>query len=151
MELSIIIVNYNVKHFLEQCLISVKKALNGIEGEIIVVDNNSVDGSLFLINEKFKDIVLISNEKNTGFSVANNQGIKIARGENILLLNPDTVVQEDTFVKCLEFLDNHQDAGALEEKCMMVMEDFYQNQKEDCLLQVLLFTKYLDFQLFSSI
>ena len=95
MELSIIIVNYNVKHFLEQCLISVKKALNGIEGEIIVVDNNSVDGSLSLINEKFKDVVLISNQKNTGFSVANNQGIKIAKGENILLLNPDTVVQED--------------------------------------------------------
>ena len=75
----------------------------GIEGEIIVVDNNSVDGSLSLINEKFKDVILISNEKNTGFSVANNQGIKIARGKNILLLNPDTVVQEDTFVKCLEF------------------------------------------------
>ena len=55
MELSIIIVNYNVKHFLEQCLISVKKALNGIEGEIIVVDNNSVDGSLYLINEKFNN------------------------------------------------------------------------------------------------
>ena len=63
MELSIIIVNYNVKHFLEQCLISVKKALSGIEGEIIVVDNNSVDGSLSLINEKFKDVVLISNQK----------------------------------------------------------------------------------------
>ncbi len=113
MELSIIIVNYNVKHFLEQCIISVKKALNGIEGEIIVVDNNSVDGSLPLINEKFKDVVLISNKKNTGFSVANNQGIKIAKGENILLLNPDTVVQEDTLVKCLEFFDSHQDAGAL--------------------------------------
>ena len=65
-----------------------------------------------LINEKFKDVVLISNKKNTGFSVANNQGIKIAKGENILLLNPDTVVQEDTLVKCLEFFDSHQDAGA---------------------------------------
>ena len=113
MELSIIIVNYNVKHFLEQCLISVKKALNGIEGEIIVIDNNSVDGSLSLINEKFKDVILISNKKNTGFSVANNQGIKIAKGDNILLLNPDTVVQEDTFIKCLEFFDNKEDAGAL--------------------------------------
>ena len=90
MELSVIIVNYNVKHFLEQCLISAKKALEGIEGEIIVVDNNSVDGSVNLINKKFSDIVLIANKKNTGFSVANNQGIKIARGNNILLLNPDT-------------------------------------------------------------
>ena len=113
MELSVIIVNYNVKHFLEQCLISVIKAMKGIQGEIIVVDNNSVDGSIDLINQKFKDIVLISNKENTGFSVANNQGIKIAKGENILLLNPDTVVQEDTFTKCLEFLDNNQDAGAL--------------------------------------
>ena len=59
MELSVIIVNYNVKHFLEQCLISVKKALKGIDGEIIVVDNNSVDGSIDLINQKFKDVVLI--------------------------------------------------------------------------------------------
>ena len=70
------------------------KAMKGIQGEIIVVDNNSVDGSIDLINTKFKDIVLISNKENTGFSVANNQGIKIAKGENILLLNPDTVVQE---------------------------------------------------------
>lgn len=113
MELSVIIVNYNVKHFLEQCLISVKKALDGIEGEIIVIDNNSVDGSLDLLNQKFKDLVVIANKENTGFSVANNQGIKIAKGENILLLNPDTVVQEDTFIKCLEFLDNQPDAGAL--------------------------------------
>ena len=113
MELSIIIVNYNVKHFLEQCLKSVYKALNGIEAEIIVVDNNSVDGSLNLIGEKFKEVILVSNKKNSGFSVANNQGIKMAKGNNILLLNPDTIVQEDTFIKCLEFLDNHKDAGAL--------------------------------------
>ena len=113
MELSIIIVNYNVKHFLEQCLKSIYKALNGIEAEIIVVDNNSVDGSLNLIREKFNEVILVSNNKNSGFSVANNQGIKMAKGNNILLLNPDTIVQEDTFIKCLEFLDNHKDAGAL--------------------------------------
>ena len=113
MELSVIIVNYNVKHFLEQCLISVNKALAGIESEIIVVDNNSVDGSLNLINNKFNEVVLIANKKNTGFSVANNQGIKIAKGSNILLLNPDTVIQEDSLRKCLEFLDNNEDAGAL--------------------------------------
>ena len=113
MELSVIIVNYNVKHFLEQCLISVKKALAGIEGEIIVVDNNSVDGSLNLINNKFNEVVLIANKKNTGFSVANNQGIKIAKGSNILLLNPDTVIQEDSLRKCLEFFDKNKDAGAL--------------------------------------
>ena len=92
---------------------SIYKALNGIEAEIIVVDNNSVDGSLNLIREKFKEVILVSNKKNSGFSVANNQGIKMAKGNNILLLNPDTIVQEDTFIKCLEFLDNHKDAGAL--------------------------------------
>ena len=113
MELSVIIVNYNVKHFLEQCLISVNKALIGIESEIIVVDNNSVDGSLNLINNKFNEVVLIANKKNTGFSVANNQGIKIAKGSNILLLNPDTVIQEDSLRKCLEFFDKNEDAGAL--------------------------------------
>ena len=113
MELSVIIVNYNVKHFLEQCLISVKKALVGIEGEIIVVDNNSVDGSLNLLNNKFSEIKVIANKKNTGFSVANNQGIKIAKGSNILLLNPDTVIQEDSLRKCLEFFDKNHDAGAL--------------------------------------
>ena len=72
MELSVIIVNYNVKHFLEQCLISVKKALNGIEGEIIVIDNNSVDGSLDLLNQKFKDLVVIANKENTGFELKND-------------------------------------------------------------------------------
>ena len=113
MKLSVVIVNYNVKHFLEQCLNSVIKALAGLEGEIIVVDNNSVDGSIKLLKEKFKDIQLIANKKNTGFAVANNQAIKIAKGEYVLLLNPDTIVQEDTFLKCLEFMDETSNAGAL--------------------------------------
>ncbi len=113
MDLSIIIVNYNVKHFLEQCLHSVFKAINGIKAEVFVVDNNSVDGSVSLVNEKFKDVILIQNTVNTGFSVANNQAIKLAHGKYVLLLNPDTVVQEDTFVKCLEFMDARFDAGGL--------------------------------------
>ncbi len=113
MKLSIIIVNYNVKYFLEQCLYSVRKAAKGIALEVIVVDNNSVDGSVEMLKDKFKDILLIENRKNTGFSVANNQGIEIAKGEYILLLNPDTVVQEDTFEKILTFMDEHPDAGGL--------------------------------------
>lgn len=113
MKLSVVIVNYNVKHFLEQCLNSVIKALGGLKGEIIVVDNNSVDGSVKLLKDKFKDIKLIANKKNTGFAVANNQAIKIAKGEYVLLLNPDTIVQEDTFLKCLEFMDKTSNAGAL--------------------------------------
>lgn len=113
MKLSIIIVNYNVKHFLEQCILSVKKALSGIEGEIFVVDNNSVDGSVEMIQVKFPDVKLIANKDNTGFSKANNQAIRIASGEYILLLNPDTIVEEDTFSTCIQFMDSHQEAGAL--------------------------------------
>jgi GT2 family glycosyltransferase len=113
LQLSVIIVNYNVKHFLEQCLFSVYKALKNISAEVIVVDNNSVDGSLTLIKEKFPQVILISNKVNTGFSVANNQGIRLAKGKFVLLLNPDTVVQEDTFEKTLAFMQNHEDAGGL--------------------------------------
>jgi GT2 family glycosyltransferase len=113
MKLSVIIVNYNVKYFLEQCLFSVKKALEGIESEIFVVDNNSVDGSCQMIKEKFVDIKLIENDENEGFSYANNQAIRMATGEYILLLNPDTVVEERTFAKCIKFMEGHPEAGGL--------------------------------------
>jgi O-antigen biosynthesis protein len=113
MKLSVIIVNYNVKHFLEQCLHSVYKAAKGIETEIFVVDNNSVDGSAQLIREKFPDLHFIENRENVGFSRANNQAIRMAKGEYILLLNPDTVVEEDTFSKVTGFMDNHPEAGGL--------------------------------------
>ncbi len=112
-KLSVIIVNYNVKYFLEQCLKAVQKAMIGIDGEVWVVDNNSVDGSVEMVNQKFDWVNLIANSLNTGFSVANNQAIKVSKGEYILLLNPDTVVEEDSFLKCIAFMDNHSDAGAL--------------------------------------
>lgn len=113
MQVSVIIVNYNVKYFLEVCLHSVVRALHGIESEIIVVDNNSQDGSLSLIREKFPHVILIENKENTGFAKANNQGVAIARGANILFLNPDTVVPEDFFVKTLAYLSAHPEAGAI--------------------------------------
>jgi GT2 family glycosyltransferase len=113
MKLSVIIVNYNVKHFLEQCLHSVYKAAKGIETEIFVVDNNSVDGSAHLIREKFPELHFIENKENVGFSKANNQAIRIATGKYILLLNPDTVVEEDTFSKVIGFMENHPEAGGL--------------------------------------
>lgn len=113
MKLSIIIVNYNVKYFLEQCLLSVKEAIKDIDAEVIVVDNNSVDGSSAMMKDKFPDIQLIENKQNIGFSKANNQAIKKCNGEYILLLNPDTVVEEDSFKKCIEFMDRHPNAGAL--------------------------------------
>lgn len=113
MKLSIIIVNYNVKYFLEQCLNSVLKASNKITSEIFVVDNISTDGSVEMVKTKFPSVQLIENKKNVGFSKANNQAIELAKGEYILLLNPDTVVEEDTFEKCITFMDNHQKAGGL--------------------------------------
>ncbi len=113
MKLSVIIVNYNVEHFLEQCLNSVLAAQQDFALEAIVVDNNSVDGSLEMMAEKFPQITLIANNDNRGFSKANNQGIRIAKGEYILLLNPDTVVESDTFAKTIAFMDAHSDAGGL--------------------------------------
>ncbi|MBK8554279.1 MAG: glycosyltransferase [Lewinellaceae bacterium] len=113
MRLSIVIVNYNVRHFLEQALLSVRKALEGIEGEVWVVDNNSVDDSVRMVREKFPEVHLIANEHNPGFAVANNQAIRQSTGEFVLLLNPDTLVEEDTFQKCLDFMDAHPEAGAL--------------------------------------
>lgn len=112
MKLSVVIVNYNVEHFLEQCLKSVFKAMEGIEGEVFVVDNHSVDGSVEMVREKFPAAHLIANQQNTGFSKANNQAIDRSKGEYVLLLNPDTVVEEDTFKTCIDFMDAHPDAGA---------------------------------------
>ena len=112
-KISIIIVNYNVKYFLEHALNSVKKASQNLPTEIFVVDNNSTDGSLEMVSSRFPEAQLISNTKNLGFSVANNQAIKRASGEFVLLLNPDTVVEEDTFEKCLSFFETHKEAGAL--------------------------------------
>jgi O-antigen biosynthesis protein len=112
-KLSVIIVNYNVSHFLEQCLLSVEAARKAIDSEVIVVDNNSVDGSLTMLREKFPHITLIANEHNVGFSRANNQGIGVSTGRYVLLLNPDTVVESDTFLKCINFMDAHPDAGGL--------------------------------------
>lgn len=113
MKLSIVIVNYNVKHFLEQCLHAVEKACTNIDSEVFVVDNNSVDGSTGMIIQKFPWVKLIANKRNFGFSKANNQAIIKSTGDYILLLNPDTVVEEDTFLKVIQFMDENPDAGGL--------------------------------------
>lgn len=112
-KLSIVIVNYNVEYFLEQCLNSVIKATKNIDAEIFVVDNNSIDGSVDIIKEKFPEVILFDNRENLGFSKANNQAMRESNGEYILLLNPDTVVEEDTFQKCIDFMDKHPEAGGL--------------------------------------
>jgi GT2 family glycosyltransferase len=113
MDLSVIIVNYNVKYFLEQCLHAVLNAAGKLAVEIFVVDNNSADGSVQMITEKFPQVKLICNTVNAGFARANNQAIKQAAGKYILLLNPDTVVQEDTFAACIGYMENNPDAGCL--------------------------------------
>jgi len=119
-KLSIVIVNYNVKYFLEQCLVSVYKAIVPLAvdyypfcADIWVVDNNSADGSVEMVREKFPHVQIIANKDNRGFSFANNQAIKSSNAEFVLLLNPDTVVAEDTFSKVLKFMDSHPDAGGL--------------------------------------
>jgi len=112
-ELSIVIVNYNVRYFLEQCLQSVVDACKTITAEIIVVDNNSHDDSCEMIKTKFSSVKLIANKDNTGFSKANNQGVALAKGEYVLILNPDTVVAEDTFSKILTFAKSKQNLGSL--------------------------------------
>lgn len=136
MVLSIIIVNYNVKYFLEQCLLSVKKAIaasrergvgrqeSGVgsresrvgsgefSAEVFVVDNNSTDGSIDYLKSKFEFVQFIPNTTNVGFAKANNQALQIAKGECVLFLNPDTIVPEDCFVKCIEFIKSVDKAGA---------------------------------------
>ena len=102
MQLSVIILNYNVRYFLEQCVLSVEKALAGIDGEIIVIDNNSPDDSCAMMKAKFPHIKLIENKENSGFPKGNNIGVAQAKGEYLCILNPDTIVAEDTFTKILK-------------------------------------------------
>ena len=113
MKLSVIIVNYNVRAYLEQCLRTAFEALKGIEGEVFVVDNQSTDGSVEMVREKFPQVRLIANADNVGFSRANNQAIRESTAEYVVLLNPDTVVGEDVFHKVIAFLDAHPKAGGL--------------------------------------
>ena len=138
MILSVIIVNYNVKYFLEQCLYSVEKALSALDHgaqpslphaapplvdqsasasvartEILVVDNHSPDGSVEYLRPKFPRVRFIANSDNPGFARANNQGLAEAAGKYILFLNPDTILPEDFFSTCLAFMEATPQAGAL--------------------------------------
>ena len=127
MRLSIVIVNYNVKYFLEQCLESVFSSnltfeeeivgapqhAESIELEVFVVDNASVDGSVEMVKAKYPQVHLIANDDNVGFAKANNQALRLCTGDLILLLNPDTVVEHDTFSQCATFFAMHPDCGGL--------------------------------------
>ena len=113
MKLSIVIVNYNVRYFLEQTILSVYKSSVNFDYEIFVVDNNSSDDSLKMMEQKFPEVKVIANIDNVGFSKANNQAIKLANGEFVLLLNPDTIIQEDTLQKCIDKMESDIVIGGL--------------------------------------
>lgn len=113
MQLSIIIVNYNVQYFLEQCLYSVTKACANVDAEIFVVDNNSTDDSKNFFSDKFSSVRFIWNTENIGFAKANNQILQLCSGKYILFLNPDTIVPEDCFSKCISFLESNTQIGGL--------------------------------------
>lgn len=113
MQLSVIILNYNVRYFLEQCVRSVQKALEQIDGEIIVIDNNSSDDSCKMMKQLFPSVKLIENKENTGFPKGNNIGVAQAKGEFLCILNPDTVVAEDTFTKLLQKDNWEQNTGII--------------------------------------
>lgn len=113
MDISIIIVNYNVRYFLSTCLQSVEKGIESIDAEVFVVDNNSTDDSVEMLRNEFPWVRLIANKDNRGFSRANNQAIERATGRYILLLNPDTIVEESCFRKCIDFMDSDSNVGGL--------------------------------------
>ncbi|MBI3237444.1 MAG: glycosyltransferase family 2 protein, partial [Flavobacteriia bacterium] len=112
-KIAVIIVNYNVTFFLEQCLNSVARAMEQEPAEVWVVDNNSVDGSVEMVAEKFPWVKLIANKDNKGFSKANNQAMLLSQCKYQLLLNPDTVVEEDTLKKVVDYMDEHPNVGGL--------------------------------------
>ncbi|MBL8010026.1 MAG: glycosyltransferase [Flavobacteriales bacterium] len=113
MKLSVIIVNYNVRAYLEQCLRAVFAAMEGVPGEVFVVDNQSTDGSVEMVRERFPQVRLLANTENVGFSRANNQAIREAKGDHILLLNPDTIVGEDVFRTVVAYMDADPKVGGV--------------------------------------
>ncbi len=120
-DISIVILNYNVKAFLEQCLMAIERARHNFKIEIFVVDNASVDGSQAMVKKRFPQVHLIENKKNLGFARANNQALKLARGKYAFILNPDTLIQEDTLLILKSFLDTHPDVGAV--GCKLINPD----------------------------
>jgi GT2 family glycosyltransferase len=115
LKLSVVIVNYNVCYFLEQALLSVRRAAGrlGKPVEVFVVDNNSADSSVAMVRARFPEVILLENKDNPGFAKANNQALRLATGQYQLLLNPDTLVEEDTFRLCCDFMDAHPRCGGL--------------------------------------
>lgn len=152
MQLSVIILNYNVRYFLEQCVLSVQNAIQNLNAEIIVVDNNSSDDSCQMIKERFPNVILIENKENSGFPKGNNIGVKIAQGEYICILNPDTVVAEDTFKKVLAFAKNQNNLGIIGCKLIDGTGNFLPESKRGIPTPFVAFTKIFSlYKLFPNI
>ncbi|WP_064715259.1 glycosyltransferase family 2 protein [Flavobacterium succinicans] len=143
MQLSVIILNYNVRYFLEQCVLSVQKALENIEGEIIVVDNASSDDSCTMMQTRFPEVKLIQNSENLGFSIGNNIGVAAAKGEYLCILNPDTVVAEDTFLKVLAFAEAQKNLGIVGVKLIDGSGNFLPESKRGVPTPWVAFTKIM--------
>ena len=143
MQLSIIILNYNVKHFLELCVLSVQNAIQNIDAEIIVIDNNSQDDSCAMIKQRFPEVKLIENKTNLGFPKGNNMGVAAAKGEYICILNPDTVVAEDTFTKVLAFAKKQNESGIVGVKLIDGTGNFLPESKRGIPTPFVSFTKIM--------
>lgn len=143
MQLSVIILNYNVRYFLELCVLSVQSALEHIDGEIIVVDNNSDDDSCEMMKQRFPKIKLIENRVNSGFPKGNNIGVAVAQGEYICILNPDTVVAEDTFTKVLAFAERQKNLGIVGTKLIDGAGNFLPESKRGVPTPFVAFTKMI--------
>lgn len=118
MDLSIIIVNYNSKNFIDQCIESILRFSKGVNYEIVVVDNASQDGSVELLKEKYPTVRLIANNENLYFIKANNQALKEVKSRYVLLLNPDTILIENSFKKMIQFMETYPEAGACTPKLL---------------------------------
>ncbi|WP_281322466.1 glycosyltransferase family 2 protein [Flavobacterium aestivum] len=141
MQLSVIILNYNVRYFLELCVLSVESALKNIDSEIIVIDNNSSDDSCEMMRNRFPNIKLIQNDQNIGFPKGNNIGVAQAKGEYICILNPDTVVAEDTFEKVLAFAKKQSNLGIIGVKLIDGTGNFLPESKRGVPTPWVAFTK----------
>jgi GT2 family glycosyltransferase len=141
MQLSVIILNYNVRYFLELCVSSVQNALETMDAEIIVIDNDSQDDSCAMMKQRFPNVKLIENTSNLGFPKGNNIGVALAKGEYICILNPDTVVAEDTFLKVLAFAKKQKDLGIIGCKLIDGTGNFLPESKRGVPTPFVAFTK----------
>lgn len=131
MKVSVVIVSYNARYYLEQCLHSVEAALRNLDGEIIVVDNDSPEKPIGFIRDKFPKVQFIESKENLGFAKANNLGVEKAKGEYVLILNPDTLIPENLFEKALPFADAHEKMGALGVRLIDANGNFHPESKRN--------------------